>query len=369
MTVDSQSTAAAGAAFAGRFGHAPQVVESAPGRVNLLGEHTDYNGGFVLPTAILQRTFVALALRNDARVRVRSENVAGDRDYLLGTEQRAGDWLDYVQGVTVAAARSRLPLSGFEAYVRSSIPLGAGLSSSAALEVALLCALQAALGWQLPELELAKLARFGENHLVGVPVGIMDPVACLLAEPGSALFLDTRTLAHRRLPLPAGTDLVVVDSGVHHALAGNEYRTRRDQCAAAAEALGITELRDVTDVQRAAIEGLPAPLAARARHVVEENARVLRAVDALEQGDAPLFGALFNASHASLRDDFEVSTPEVDALVACAQAHDHVFGARMTGGGFGGAIVCLVRAGSAAEVLTVLARAGAHPLSPLRGEA
>jgi galactokinase len=353
-------------AFMTCFARPPNAVESAPGRVNLIGEHTDYNGGFVLPAAIPLRTMVALALRSDARIVVRSANLDQERGYLLGSEQRAGTWLDYVQGVTVAVAGSRLPLCGFDAYVESSVPLGAGLASSAAFEVALLRALRAALAWELPGLELAKLARFGENHLVGVPVGIMDPVACVLAELGSALFLDTRTLAHRSLPLPAGTELVVIDSGIHHELASNEYRQRRDECAAAAEALGVRELRDVTDPQRAALEGLPPPLAARARHVVDENARVLRAVDALERDDPRLLGQLFNASHASLRDDFAVSTPELDAIVDSAQAHEDVFGARMTGGGFGGAVVCLVCAGRAGAVAAALARDGARALLPSR---
>jgi galactokinase len=209
------------------------------------------------------------------------------------------------------------------------------------------------------------MAVWGENNVVGAPVGILDPMACVLASVGHALFLDTRSLEHRQLPLPAGLELVVVDSGVRHRLAGGEYRTRRQECAAAARALGVAELRDLEESDWGRIDALRAPLNRRVRHVVSENARVLKAIDALEHDDLAALGALFNASHASLRDDFEVSIPAIDAIVERALEHEAVYGARLTGGGFGGSVVCLARSGQGAAVATTLQRDGARALLPV----
>jgi galactokinase len=337
--------------FHHHFGRPAVAAASAPGRVNLLGEHTDYNGGFVLPTGIPQRTVAALAPRLDDRVVVCSRVLGEQREYVLGQERRAGDWLDYVQGVTASAAHSGFSLAGFDAYVQSSVPLGSGLSSSAAFEVALLQALREAFDWTLTDVELARMAMWGENQLVGAPVGILDPMACVLASTGCALFLDTRSLEHRQLPLPAEAELVVIDSGVRHRLADGEYGARRKECAAAAKALAVAELRDIDAGDGARIAALPAPLDRRARHVVSENARVLQAVSALERGDAAMLGSLFNASHASMRDDFEVSIPEIDAIVARALGQDVVYGARLTGGGFGGSVVCLFASCAAGRAL------------------
>jgi galactokinase len=350
--------------FHAHFGRPATVAASAPGRVNLLGEHTDYNGGFVLPTAIAQRTTVALARRLDRRVVVCSRSLGEERSYEIGQERKTGGWIDYVQGATAALACGGFQPGGFEAYVDSSIPLGSGLSSSAALEVAVLRALREAFDWTLGDVELARMAVWGENNVVGAPVGILDPMACVLANVGHALFLDTRTLEHRQLPLPAGMELIIVDSGVRHRLAGGEYRMRREECAAAAQALGVTELRDVEERDWPRIDALPEPLNRRARHVVTENARVVEAIAALEHDDLPTLGALFNASHASLRDDFEVSIPQIDAIVQRALEHDAVYGARLTGGGFGGSVVCLARSGQGRAVAATLQRDGARVLLP-----
>jgi galactokinase len=362
---------AAGRSFESLYGAAPTTMAQAPGRVNLIGEHTDYSGGFVLPTAIPLRTQVELRARSDASVVVSSVNVesAGALTYVLGQEARGRGWLDYVQGVTFALRAASLGIGGFEALVHSDIPLGAGLSSSAALEVALLRALRSAFALSLDDVTLARLARAAETELVGAPVGIMDPMACSLAHPHEALFLDTRSLDFERLPLPPEAELVVIDSGAPHDHATGDYRTRRAETERAAYLLGVRELRDIPIARLGDLARLPRPLDRRAHHVVTENARVLDAVAALREGDVERLGALFAASHASMRDDFQVSVPVVDELVAIAAADADVYGARLTGGGFGGAIVALVRAGTGrdvAERVTRTAGGNARALVPAR---
>jgi galactokinase len=323
----------------------PTVHATAPGRVNLIGEHTDYNGGFVLPTAIPQRTHVALTRRGDRVVRAHSANAAPDATYELGGEQRLGTWADYVQGITWAVAQAGLTLGGFELDVQSDVPLGGGLSSSASLEVALLRALREAFELDLEDVRLARLGQTAENDFVGARCGIMDQMAATLADSDAALFLDTRSLEYRRVPLPSKADLVVVHSGVSHGIAGGEYNARRADCEAAAAELGVPQLRNLTSADLARVARLSERLARRARHVITEDERVLAAVDALEAADLDEIGRLFYASHASMRDDFEVSTPEIDLLVELARGDADVFGARLTGGGFGGAVVMFARAG------------------------
>jgi galactokinase len=337
------------AGFQAHFGRAPLLTASAPGRVNLIGEHTDYNGGFVLPTAIPQRTHVALTPRGDSRVRVASANVPGPngaQTYVLGAETVGRGWLDYVQGITAALRIAGHEIGGFDAYVGSMVPLGSGLSSSAALEVALLRALREAFGLALDDVALALCGQRAENDFVGARVGIMDQMAASLADAGTALFLDTRSLGYERLPLPAAADLMVVDSGVKHAHAAGGYNVRRMECERACALLGVAQLRDVGLADLPRVAALPAPLDRRARHVVTENARVLEAMAALRAGDLAALGALFAASHASQRDDYEVSIPEIDRLVAIATREPAVYGARLTGGGFGGSVVMLARAGA-----------------------
>ncbi len=327
----------------------PGVTADAPGRVNLIGEHTDYNGGFVLPAAIPQRTCVELTLRDDDQVVAESEGLGGGT-YRLGHERRGGGWLDYAQGLTAVLAAEGHRLTGFEVRVRSEVPIGSGLSSSAALEVALLRALRQAFDLPPDDVQIALLAQRAENDFVGARVGIMDQMAASLADEHTALFLDTRSLVYERVPLPPNGELVVVHSGVVHDHASGDYNTRRAECERAAELLGVAQLRDLDLGDLPRVESLPAPLDRRARHVVTEDARVLEAVDALRAGDARRLGALFLASHASMRDDYAVSVPDVDQLVDLAAADPDVFGARLTGGGFGGSIVALAAAGTARRV-------------------
>ena len=336
-------------AFRSLFGRGPEVRADAPGRVNLIGEHTDTSGGFVLPAAIPQRAIVDLAARADLLVNAFSADVPGSgtpATYRVGAETRRGDWLDYVQAVTFVLARQGYALGGFDLLVVSDVPLGAGLASSAALEVALLRALREAFSLPLDDVALALVAQRAENDFVGAPVGVMDQMAASLALGDAALFIDTRSLAYERVELPADLELVVLDSGVPHAHATGAYRARRSEVRLAAELLGLPALRDASSADLTRIAELPAPLDRRARHVVTENDRVLRAVRALKDGDLPELGRLLDASHASLRDDFEVSTSEVDALAALAREDEDVFGARITGGGFGGAVVALARRGA-----------------------
>lgn len=333
------------------FGRPPEVAREAPGRVNLIGEHTDYNDGFVMPIATPQHTRVELATANDEVARVWSASIAADRPmtYRLGDERRRGEWIDYVQGVTAAMRSRGLAIRGFAARIESDVPLGAGLSSSAALEIAMVRALGEAFELAIDPIEMARIGHDAETGLVGAPVGIMDQMAASLAAPDAALFIDTRSLAFEQLSLPAAAGLVVIDSGIKHQHAGGEYRVRRQECVDSATRLGVRALRDAT-VAAVAAAALPPPLDRRARHVVTENARVVEARDALQRGDAKRFGELMNDSHRSMRDDFEVSTPEIDALVAIAQQQADVFGARMTGGGFGGSVVMLVARGAAREI-------------------
>ena len=329
------------------FGVAPATRAEAPGRVNLMGEHTDYNGGFVVPTAIPLRTAVELAPRGDRQVRVASDgsDAGAPRGYVLGAEAPTGSWIDYVQGCTHVLGVAGQTVSGFDARITSDVPIGRGLASSAALTVALLRALRAAFDLALDDVALTLAAHRAEYDFVGARVGVMDQMAASLADERHALFLDARSLAYERFALPPGATLLVLDSGVAHAHASGDYNTRRSECEAAAARLGVAQLRDVTDP--GALAPLPPPLDRRARHVVTENARVLAAAAALRAGDVAALGRLMVASHASQRDDFAVSTPDVDLLVALACAEPGVHGARLTGGGFGGAVIALAEPGRA----------------------
>jgi galactokinase len=327
------------------------VHASAPGRVNLIGEHTDYNGGFVLPTAIPQRTHVELSRRHDRRVEAHSENATHPGAYTLGQERRRDDWLDYAQGLTWALQEHGFRPGGFDLFVHSDVPLGAGLSSSAALEVAILRALREAFALRpLDDVQLAKLGQIAENEFVGAHCGIMDQMAASLADQTTALFLDTRSLDFRRIALPAAADLAVIHSGVTHGIAAGDYNTRRAECEEAARRLGVAQLRDLTPADLPRVNQLPRPFDKRARHVLTEDGRVLEAVEALESQDVTRLGELFLKSHASMRDDFEVSVPEVDLLVELAREDPAVYGARLTGGGFGGSVVILAHAGQGRAV-------------------
>jgi galactokinase len=335
-----------------------EIHADAPGRVNLIGEHTDYQDGFVLPCAVPQRTHAALLVRSDRRVRVWSAQMGSEpSEFVLGDERRGAGWVDYVQGVTWVLTQLGFSLRGFDLRLHSDVPIGSGLSSSAALEVSTMRALRAAFELTLPDVDLARAAQRVETDFVGAPVGIMDQMASSLAGERDALFLDTRSLQFERIPLPSALDLVVIDSGIKHQHAGGEYVTRRRESEEAARQLGVTTLREIPTEALPRVEALPPLLARRARHIVTENDRVLRARAALLTADLDTLGRLFNASHASLRDDYEVTIEPVDRLVDAATALPHVFGARMTGGGFGGAVVIAAAAGQGRDVAMQVERA------------
>jgi galactokinase len=330
------------------FGHPPAVIAAAPGRVNLIGEHTDYNGGFVLPTAIPQHTSIQLAPGSGRSVRVWSgamSKVADIQAYTLGAEAPGRDWIDYIQGVTSILAAEGFRLSGFDACIDSTVPLGSGLSSSASLTVSLMRALRKAFALILDDVQIALLGQRVENEFVGARVGIMDPMAASLADEGTALFLDARSLAYERVRLPAGAELIILHSGITHKLTGVDYNTRRRECEQAAALLDVRQLRDLSAADLPRVNALPEPLNRRARHVVTENDRVLAAVAAMRGNDSARLGELFYASHVSMRDDYEVSVPEIDLIVELARAEPAIHGARLTGGGFGGSVVMFAHAG------------------------
>jgi galactokinase len=354
--------------FEALFGRPPALTARAPGRVNLIGEHTDYNDGLVLPAPIPQHTEVQIAPTSGTTVRAWSANVASATpatvvSYELGQERPRRDWLDYVQGVTDALRKDGHAIDAFDLRVSSEVPAGSGLSSSAALEIALLRALRTAFDLPLGDVDLARLGQRAENDLVGAPVGIMDQMAASVGQPGQALFLDTADLSFELVPLPASLDLIVIDSLVRHNHASSEYRTRRAECEQACAALGIRRLRDADPPTPALLDRLrtlPDPLGRRARHVVTENVRVRQMVEALRTDRLEECGRLLYEGHASMRDDYQITVPDIDALVDVAREQPDVLGARMTGGGFGGAIVALTRAGAgrrAAQAIVAAHRA------------
>jgi galactokinase len=334
----------AGSSFDAIFGLAPKVVAHAPGRVNMLGEHTDYNEGFVLPTAIPLVTTVELAPSRDGDHHLYAARLEAMVRYTPGGEMPDG-FARYVLGCLAVLAEHGHDSGPLRLRIDSEVPIGAGLSSSAALEIAVLRAVRELKALPLDDVELALMAQQAEIRFAQVRCGIMDQMAASLAHPGEMLFLDTRSLERALLPFPAGSEFVVIDSGIPRALAGSAYNRRRAECEEAARWLGVAALRDVAGLD--AVSRLPEPLNRRARHVFTENARVLEAARGVS---AARFGELMNASHASLRDDFEVSVAGLDALVALLQAHPDVYGARLTGAGFGGACVALIASGRAGKV-------------------
>ena len=340
---------AAGTDFRALFEGEPAVRAEAPGRVNLIGEHTDYQGGLVLPCAIPQRTSVELRRRPDEHVQAWSAlHPSGIETFETHREQRRGMWIDYVAGITFALCRAGMPVGGFDLRIDSRVPVGAGLSSSAALEVALLRGLRALYRLPIDDVLIARIGQSAEVDFVGAPVGIMDQMAASLATERDALLLDTRSLHYDRIPLPPQIDLIVISSGVTHQHASGSYAERRAESEAAARLLGVRWLTDVPREELARLTSLPPLLARRARHVITEHARVIEAAAALRSGDLPRLGQLFDASHVSMRDDYAVSVPEVDLLVECGRADPDVVGARLTGGGFGGSVVMLARSPRAA---------------------
>jgi galactokinase len=339
------------------FGTLPKTHASAPGRVNLLGEHTDYNDGFVLPTAIPQRTIVQIGFSSDDRHHFYS----AEYDELINVSDDdtiPQKFVSYICGCIRLVEKEGYKIPPINLYITSNVPIGVGLSSSAALEIATLRGIRSLLNIPLDDVRLAQIGQLAEIRYAGLKCGIMDQMASSFADTNSMLFLDIRTLNRRTLPFPTGTEILVIDSGeTHNLAAGSGYNQRRTECETAAGMLGVKTLRDVADPQT--VETLPEPLRKRARHVVTENNRVIEALKSLP---AERFGELMNASHTSLRDNYEVSTPALDALVEILQQTRGVFGAKLTGAGFGGACVALVASDKAAaigsETLSRYQRAG-----------
>jgi galactokinase len=324
--------------FARVFGTAPLVAAEAAGRVNLLGEHTDYNEGLVLPTPLACSTRV-YAAHGSGGIEAYAERFDA-RAARAPRAPRDGTWMDYVAACAAALEDEGIRLSGARLYLRRGVPPESGLASSAALEVAVLRALRALFGLPIDDLRLALLAHRAETEYVGVRCGVMDQIVSSLGRVGQALLLDTRGLALEHIPIPGGHRFVVIDSGVPRRLAEAGYNQRRSECEQAAARLGVRSLRDLDDTHLPRAAMLPEPLGRRARHVVTENARVLAGVDALRSQDMPAFGRLMSESHRSLRDDYDVSTPELDRLVEAALALG-ACGARLTGAGFGGCLLVL----------------------------
>lgn len=350
--------------FRNDFGRAPTVLARAPGRVNWIGEHTDYCEGLVLPCAIDRATWVALAPRDDGRFRARSREWPGLREIAGDEPSRKGDWSDYLRGVVAALREGGAELPGADLAIASEVPVASGLSSSAALCVALATALDAGFALGLSARQRAERAHRAESAFVGVPCGIMDPYASALAEAGHALRIDCRSRETLPVPLPSGLSLLVIHSGVRRRLTAGSYADRRRECesafAAAREAgiapPGATTLRDLDAAALPALErALPVPWFRRARHVVSENARVEASCAALRAGDLETAGALLTEGMRSLREDFEVSLPELDALCALGDATPGVFGSRLTGAGFGGCTLHAVAAEAVEEAARAIA--------------
>lgn len=342
--------------FNDHYGANPRIFR-APGRVNLIGEHTDYNDGFVLPVAINRAAFIAGSLRQDRLIRVMSVNIGQEYEFDLDApgELPRGEWTDYVEGVSRILRSYGNILSGANLLIESDIPIGAGLSSSAALEVVTGLALLKLSNLPVDDLALAQASQLTEHQYIGSKTGIMDQLISLIGRENHAMLIDCRSLESRPVPLNLRESVMVVcDSHVKHELRSSKYNTRRAECHAAVESLKeqqveIESLRDLTDLVYANnlaldnfISLLPDPLNRRCRHVLTENKRTYDAANSLEMGNLKEFGKLMIASHESMRDDYEVSCAETDFLVSTAIASDGVYGARMTGGGFGGCTINLV---------------------------
>jgi galactokinase len=330
-------------AFRQAFGYPPTAVAVAPGRINIVGEHTDYNQGWVLPAAIDRQIAVALRLRHDPHINLRSDRYPAPVELERLPARRLGNWADYPVGVTHEINQHLGDGPGFDAVLVSDLPVGSGLSSSGALEVATAVTLLAARGETMPPLEIARLCQAAENGFVGARTGIMDQFTALKARGGNAILLDCRSLEDDYVPLPDGRFAwLLADTRIRHELASSSYNRRRAECEEAARALGLRSLRDATESD---LDRIDDPVARRrARHVVSENARVLMAADALRRRSPKGLGPLLYASHESLRLDFEVSCRELDCLVELAAGMPQVIGARMMGGGFGGCVLVLLDA-------------------------
>jgi len=349
--------------FSAYFNAKPDFIARAPGRVNLIGEHTDYNDGFVLPMAIDHAIWMAFRPRDGSTVRLFSSDFETDSVFDLHSLTPGKGWVEYAKGVAYELQQAGYILRGFDAAITGNVPRGAGLSSSAALELGIARTFAAVSGFEWDAQKMARLAQKAENEWVGVNCGIMDQMASAASREGHALFLDCRSLEIQHIPLPKGIAVVILDTSTRRGLVDSAYNERRSQCEEAARWFGVKALRDVgleefgkRNVER----GLSEIAWKRARHIVTENARVLEAVEAMKSGDTKRLGLLFNASHVSLRDDFEVTNDALDIMVACAQGQDGCYGARMTGAGFGGCAVALVEEEKTGAFVNAVASAYRH---------
>jgi len=350
-----------GQRFEARFGDRPRVFR-APGRVNLIGEHTDYNDGFVMPAAVGFSTHVGISPRSDGKLLVHSDEFPGNFEFEVHRlpERRTGEWCDYILGVaSVLRERDCLP-SGANLLVHGEVPIGAGLSSSAAIEVASALALLSLGNNQLSLPEIAKLCRCAENEFVGARVGIMDQFVSCMGKAEHAVLLDCRSLEFKFVPIPPRIRLVVCNTMVKHEHSGGEYNDRRAQCEEGVRLLkqrfpSIKALRDVSPAQLESHRGdLPELIYRRCRHIVTENARVVRTAEALQKGDLRAVGECMAESHMSMRDDYEISCRELDIMVDLANGREGLIGARMTGGGFGGCTINLVRIDAVEQFKTAM---------------
>lgn len=332
------------AQFETSYGRPPAIVVAAPGRVNLIGEHTDYNEGYVLPVAVDRYVFVAAGPRKDRKVSLRALNLGeGDAFSLDEIERGERGWSNYARGVAWEMERAGHRLQGLEALIWGDLPMKSGLGSSAALEVAVAYTFQQLAGLQIRPLDLALLCQRAENEFVGLRCGLMDQLAVIWGKEGHALLVDCRSLTHEPIPIPQEVSVVVTDTKKDRGLPDSPYNARRRECEEGARLLGIPSLRDISLSEFQKREGeLPPLIRRRVRHVVSENQRTLEAAEALKGGDLEAIGRLMYDSHYSLRHDFEASCPELDVLVEAARKVSGVYGSRLTGAGFGGCTVSLV---------------------------
>lgn len=346
MNLDSLSHS-----FESYFNAKPEFIVRAPGRVNLIGEHTDYNDGFVLPMGIDRAVWLALRPREDGKVRLISLDLESDSAFELNSLTRGEGWAEYPKGVAHQLMEEGYQLKGFDGVMTGDVPSGAGLSSSAAVELAVARAFSVTSGFAWDPIKMAKLAQKAENQWVGVNCGIMDQMASSACKEGQALFLDCRSLEIQYAPLPKGVSIVILDTSTRRGLVDSAYNERRSQCEEAARFFGVKALRDISveEFNTRSKSGLSELAAKRAKHIVTENERVLEAMQVMKNGNVKRLGELFNASHDSLRDDFEVTNDALNIMVDCARDQDNCHGARMTGAGFGGCAVALVKEENAEE--------------------
>ncbi len=360
--------AQAAAAFEDRYGERPFLIIRAPGRVNLIGEHTDYNEGFVLPMAIDRAVCLAIRPRTDGYVELYSLDYQElGRFELANIEHHNSGWLEYIKGTVWAMQTTGMRVCGLEGVLVGDVPLGAGLSSSAALEMATARAFTAVSNQPWHPAKMAKIGQTAENKWVGVHTGIMDQMISAAGQVDHALLIDCRSLETEAVPLPPGTTVVIMDTSTRRGLVDSAYNERRDQCEAAAAFFGVPALRDVDEATfNAHAPELDELTRRRAKHVITENARVLKASAAMRAGDAVTFGQLMNASHASMQNDFEISNDMLNTMAALARQQPSCYGARMTGGGFGGCAVALVAAEGVDDFVTAVtsAYASATKLTP-----